>query len=142
MPDLPGVPPRILPVIDKDNAAYWISGKDGVLAIHRCADCRGWVHPPVPFCPACESRDVTPEAASGRGRVVTFTVNHKAWVPGLPVPYVLALVALEEADEVRLVANITHCEPEDVTFGMAVEVWFEPHEELWVPLFRPARAAA
>jgi uncharacterized protein len=142
MPQSAGAPKRILPVIDKDNAAYWNSGKDGVLAICRCADCRAWVHPPVPFCPVCEGRNVAPEAASGRGRVVTFTINHKPWVPGLAVPYVLALVALEEADEVRLVANITHCDPEAVTFDMPVKVWFEPQEDLWVPLFRPVEAAA
>jgi uncharacterized protein len=138
----PGPPARTLPAIDKDSQAYWTGGKDGQLLIHCCADCRGWVHPPVPFCPACESRDVAPEPASGRGRVVTFTVNHKAWVPGLPVSYVLALVSLAEADEVRIVANITHCDPEAVTFGMQVEVWFEPHEDLWVPFFRPVEPAA
>jgi uncharacterized OB-fold protein len=131
-------PKRVLPAIDNDNRAYWTSGKDGVLAIYRCADCRYWIHPPVPYCPACESRNVGPEAASGRGRIVTFTVNHKQWVPGLPVPHVLALVALEEQDEVRLACNITHCDPDDVSFGMPVEAWFEQHEDLWVPFFRPA----
>ena len=61
---------------------------------------------------------MAPEATSGRGRVVTFTVNHKAWVPGLPVPYVLALVALEEQDDVRLVGNIIGCDSDAVTFDM------------------------
>ncbi|PKB14373.1 putative OB-fold protein [Novosphingobium kunmingense] len=135
-------PTRILPVIDKDNAAYWTWGANGELAIHRCADCGYRVHPPVPFCPACDGRSVGPEAVSGRGRVTTFTVNHKQWVPGLAVPYVLALVELVEQPDVRLVANITHCDPGQVRFGMEVEVWFEPVEDLWVPLFRPARGAA
>lgn len=63
-------------------------------------------------------------------------------MPGLPVPYVLALVALDEQHDVRLVANITHCDPNEVTFGMPVEVYFEPHEDLWVPLFRSAEYAA
>lgn len=135
-------PPRTLPVIDHDNRAYWTSGRDGTLVIFKCHSCATYVHPPVPFCPACESVDVGPQPVSGRGTVETFTVNHKAWVPGLPVPYVLALVALEEAPEVRLVANITHCDPAEVTFGMAVEVWFEPAEDLWIPLFSPAGAAA
>lgn len=138
----PTAPPRILPVTDIDSRTYWTSGRDGVLSIYRCRDCAAYVHPPVPFCPACESVEVGPEAVSGRGIVETFTVNHKAWVPGLPVPYVLALVALEEAPEVRLVGNITHCDPDRVTFGMAVEVWFEPAEDLWIPLFRPLGSAA
>jgi uncharacterized protein len=140
--DEPAVPARILPAVDKDNLAFWTWGEHGQLAICRCADCATYVHPPVPFCPACESGNVAPEAVSGRGRVTTFTVNHKQWVPGLPERYVLALVELDEAPEVRVVSNITHCDPATLTFGMAVEVWFEPAEDLWVPLFRPAEQAA
>ena len=131
------VPKRILPAIDVDSRPYWTSGKDGVLAIFRCAACAYYVHPPVPFCPRCESRDVAPQAVSGKGTVFSFSVNHKQWVPGLAVPYVLALVTIAEQDDVRLVTNIVGCAPEDVTFGMAVEALFEQAEDLWVPLFRP-----
>ncbi len=130
-------PARILPVVDRDSDAYWTWGRGGKLAIHRCGDCATYVHPPVPFCPKCESRDVAPQAVSGRGRVVTFTINHKQWVPGLPAPYVLALVAIEEQADVRIPCNIIGCAPDEVTFGMPVEVVFEPAEDLWIPLFRP-----
>lgn len=133
-------PARILPVVDRDSEAYWTWGREGKLAIHRCADCAYYVHPPVPFCPRCESRNVAPEAVSGRGKIVTFTVNHKPWVPGLPVPYVLALVAIEEQADVRLTGNIVGCAADDVRFDMAVEVVFEPAEDLWIPLFRPVQA--
>lgn len=134
----PAAPARTLPAIDLDSLAYWTGGERGELLIYRCAQCRHFVHPPVPFCPHCESREVAPEPTSGPGRVVTSTVNHKAWVPRLPVPYVLALVALEEQDDVRLVCNIVGCEPEAVTFGMAVEAVFERHDDVWVPMFKPA----
>ena len=131
------LPKRILPAIDVDSRPYWTSGKDGVLVIFRCADCAYYVHPPVPFCPRCESRNVTPQTVSGKATVFSFTVNHKQWVPGLPVPCVLALVTIAEQDDVRLVTEIVGCAPADVTFGMTVEVLFEPAEDLWVPLFRP-----
>jgi uncharacterized OB-fold protein len=58
----------------------------------------------------------------------------------VPVPYTLALVTIDEQDDVRLVTNIVECAPEEVRFGMPVEVVFEPHEDLWVPLFRPVQA--
>lgn len=135
-----GSPPRMLPAIDRDNEAFWTWGREGRLAIYRCTDCSNYIHPPVPFCPACEGSNVAPEAVSGRGRVVTFTINHKQWVPDLPVPFVLALVAIEEQDDVRIPCNIVECDPEEVTFDMAVEAIFEPHEDLWVPLFRPVTA--
>lgn len=131
---------RTLPVIDRDNQAYWTWGREGKLAIHRCAACEYYVHPPVPFCPKCESRDVAPQAVSGRGRVVTFTINHKAWVPELTEPYVLALVAIAEQDDVRIPCNIVDCAPDAVDFDMEVEVVFEQAEDLWVPLFRPVTA--
>ena len=130
-------PARILPVVDRDSEAFWTWGREGRLAIHRCQHCAYYIHPPVPFCPQCESRDVAPEAVSGRGRVVTFTVNHKQWVPGLPERYVLALVAIDEQDDVRIPCNIVNCHVDDVTFDMPVEVFFEPQEDLWILFFRP-----
>lgn len=138
----PPAPARTLPVIDKDNRAYWTGGEHGRLMICRCGHCGFYVHPPVPFCPQCESSDVAPEPVSGRGRIASFTVNNKVWVPGLPARYVLALVALDEQEDVRLVCNITHCDPDAVRFDMPVEVWFENHEDLWVPFFRPVEDKA
>jgi uncharacterized protein len=63
-------------------------------------------------------------------------VNHYPWRPGLPVPYVIALVELDSAPEVRLMTNIVECEPALVTVGMPVEVTFERCGEMYVPLFR------
>jgi uncharacterized OB-fold protein len=130
-------PPRTAPAVDKSQEAYWTGGKDGELRIFRCQACAYYVHPPVGFCPRCEGRDVRPEAVSGRGRVRTFTVNHKAWTPGLVVPYVLALVVIDEQDDVQLPCNIVNCPPETVTMDMPVKVLFEPVEDIWVPLFEP-----
>ena len=132
-------PSRILPAVDRDSVPYWTGGDESRLEIFRCADCAYYVHPPVRFCPPCDGRDVGPQPVSGRGTVFSFTVNHKQWVPGLPVPYVLALVTIAEQDDVRLVTNIVGCAPDQVTFGLEVEVLFEPVEDLWVPLFRPVR---
>ncbi|MDB5446538.1 MAG: DNA-binding protein [Phenylobacterium sp.] len=134
--DLPP-PKRALPVIDLDNEAFWSGGAQGELRIYRCQDCAYYVHPPVRFCPKCESRKVEPEAVSGRGYVTSFTVNHKQWVPGLPVPYVLALVSIAEQDDVRLVTNIVNCDPNTVTMGMPLKVLFEQSEDVWIPLFEP-----
>lgn len=132
-----GIPARPLPAVNEDDRAFWTGGAENVLMIGRCADCGYYVHPPVGFCPACESRAVAPEPVSGRGEVYSFTVNHKAWLPGLPVPYVLALVELEEQAGLRLPTNIVGCDPESVAIGMKVSVRFEAAEDLHVPLFGP-----
>lgn len=130
-------PARPLPAINDDNRAFWTGGEAGALMIARCAACGYYVHPPVGFCPVCDSRAVVPEPVSGRGTVFSFTVNHKAWIPGLPVPYVLALVELEEQAGLRLPTNIVGCEPGAVRIGMPVAVRFEAVEEVHVPLFGP-----
>jgi uncharacterized OB-fold protein len=46
-----------------------------------------------------------------------------------------------EQDDLRLTTNIVNCDPDAVTVGMAVQVIFEPHldDEVWIPLFEPAR---
>ncbi|EQA98502.1 DNA-binding protein [Sphingobium baderi LL03] len=133
----PTAPPRPLPALNDDNQAFWTGGSEGKLMIDRCGDCRAYVHPPTPFCPACESRNVAAEAVSGRGRITTFTINHKQWMPGLPVPYVLALVEIDEDPTVRIPTNIVGIAPEKVAIDMPVEVLFEQVEEVFVPLFRP-----
>lgn len=130
-------PVRPLPALDADNHAFWTSGEQGLLMIHRCTDCCSFVHPPVPFCPTCESRNVGPQPVCGRGRIATFTINHKAWMPGLADPYVLALVELDEDTSIRLPTNIIDIPPEQVTIGMPVTVTFERVEDVFVPLFRP-----
>ena len=129
--------PRPLPALTVESTAFWRDGARGVLSIYRCQECSYYVHPPVEFCPRCESRKVAAEAVSGHAHVVTFTVNHKQWMPGLPVPYVLALVAIDEQEDVRLATNIVDCPPENVHIGMKVTVRFEPHDDVWVPLFAP-----
>lgn len=133
----PSDPARTLPLLDLDNTAFWTGGAEGELRIYRCPACQFYVHPPVRFCPACESRDVEPEAVSGEGVVTSFTVNHKPWVPGLQTPYVLALVSIVEQEDVRLVTNIVGCAPEEVSMGMKVKVRFEQLDDVWVPFFAP-----
>lgn len=134
---MPTPPTRPLPAIDRDNQPFWTGGAQGALIIMRCAACQTYIHPPVRFCAICESRDVHPVQVSGRGRVHSFTINHKAWIPGLQVPYVLALVEIEEQEGIFLPTNIIDCDPARVHIGMSVEVAFEAVEDLFVPLFRP-----
>jgi len=75
---------------------------------------------------------------SGRAVVVGFSVNHQQWHPALPVPYVVAIVALEEDRAARLTTNIVNCPPEDVRVGMPVRVVFEQaSDDVYLPLFEP-----
>ncbi len=126
---------RKLPRLEPDTAFYWTSGADGTLRIQRCADCGTWQHPPFPLCTTCQSEAVSPEAVSGKGRLASFTVNHEAWLPGLPVPFVFGVVELVEQAQLYVFATVLG-DIDAVRVGMAVGVEFERHEDVWLPMFR------
>ncbi|MGH9061341.1 MAG: Zn-ribbon domain-containing OB-fold protein, partial [Acidimicrobiales bacterium] len=100
------------------------------------------------MCPRDHGRHVAPEAVSGRATVASYTVNHQQWMPGLEVPYVIAVVEIAEQADLRLTTNVVGCAPDEVRIGMDVQVCFEHHpvegdsdDDVWLPLFRPAGTA-
>jgi uncharacterized OB-fold protein len=135
------LPIRLRPFLDPDNTPFWTSGADGRLRLLRCGDCGWWIHPPAPRCRRCRGAKVSYEPVSGRGRVATYTVNHKEWIPGSGA-YVIALVELAEQRGLRLTTNLVGIDGDDVRIGMEVEVVFEEANGVYYPLFRPAGAAA
>jgi uncharacterized protein len=126
-----------LPELRFENVAFWTGGAKGELLIQRCRACGRWNHPPLPRCRACLSAEIAPEPVSGRARVVTYTINRHAWFPGQQVPYVLAIVELEEQPNLRVATRLVGLEPEAAKIGLAVRVRFEQVEDVWLPLFEP-----
>jgi uncharacterized OB-fold protein len=133
-----GKPFRVLPRVTEQNEHFWRGGREGELRFLRCQRCGYWIHPPAPVCPECLSKDVAPEATSGRAVVHTFTVNEQPWIPTLDPPYVVAIVELPEQEGLRLTTNIVNCDPYEVSIGMEVRVTFEEYDDVWLPFFEPA----
>ena len=127
-----------IPQINDENRAFWTGGADGELRFERCQACGYYLHPPSPRCPKCWSDGIASEAVSGRGTVYTYTINRQQWMPGLEVPFVLAVVELDEQPGLRLMTNIVDCPVDEVEIGMPVEVTFVQRSDAFVPLFRPA----
>jgi len=125
-----------LPALEPDTKVYWEACREGRLAMLRCRACRFIVHPPRPVCSRCRSREVALEDLSGRATLHTYTVNHQAWMPGLPVPYVIGVVELIEQRGLRLTTNIVGVEPEQVKIGMPLRVAFRKMtDEISLPIF-------
>jgi uncharacterized protein len=136
----PEVPARMLPTLTEHNRAFWTGGADGQLMIDWCARCELWVSPPTAECPDCGG-DLVAHPVSGRGTVFTYTVNYQPFNPSVPVPYVIAIVVLDEQADLRIATNIVDCEPDSVYVGQPVEVRFERHDvdgdAVFVPVFAP-----
>jgi acetyl-CoA acetyltransferase/uncharacterized OB-fold protein len=128
---------RVLPELTELTEFFWKSGADGTLRFQRCSACGELRHPPAAVCPYCRSTEWAPAAVSGRGVVAGFTLNEQMWIPSFPPPYVIAIVAIDEDDRVRLTTNLVNVDAADVFVGMKVQVTFEHDDDVWVPLFEP-----
>lgn len=134
-----GPPMRLLPRLEPETAFFWTSGADGRLRFLRCAACRRFHHPPGPVCPWCLATDVAPEPVSGRGTVHAYTVNHQQWLPGAE-PYAIGLVTIDDQPDIRLTTNLVGVEPDGLMVGLPVTVRFEQVDDVWLPVFEPARS--
>ena len=136
----PEIPARMLPALNEHNRAFWTGGGDGQLLIARCTQCELWVQPPAADCPECGG-ELIAHPVSGHGTVFTYTINYQPFNPAVPVPYVIAIVQLEEQADLRIATNIVDCDPDSVYIGLPVEVRFERHEvdgdAVFVPVFAP-----
>ena len=128
---------RQLPVLDDLNQAFWTGGAEGKLLIAKCSACGLLIHPPQPICTQCRTRHPLPTQVSGLGRILSYTVNYQAWYPTLPVPFVVAVVELDEQPNLRIMTNIVGCPVKQVNIDQRVEVCFEQHGDVWLPLFKP-----
>lgn len=126
--------PRMLGLLPDSYRSFWTGGRDGRLHLLRHRESGRFVHP---FWPVADDDPLLESVAvSGRGTVFTYTVNHQAYNPAVTPPYVVAIVQLEEQEDLRIATNIVDCDPADVSIGMAVAVRFE-EDGLFVPVFAP-----
>jgi uncharacterized OB-fold protein len=125
-------------VPDMTTRFYWEGAKERTLFVQRCPSCDHYLHPPSIACPRCLCEDLVPTQVSGRGTIFTFTIARQAFDSSFEVPYVLALVELDEQPGLRVLTNIVGVPPEEVTVGAAVEVDFERRGAWSLPQFRLA----
>jgi hypothetical protein len=133
----PPTPPVIRPVISKDTEFFWAGTREGELRIQRWGEILR--HPPGPMPPGGDL-GLVPDyvVASGRGEVYSYVVHHHPPVPGKELPFVVALVELEEG--VRVLGELLDAKPDEVHIGQSVKVAFiRIDDELTLPAWRVAR---
>jgi uncharacterized protein len=129
-----------MPAANAETAGWWEAAAEHRLVVQRCTACGHLRHPPGPVCPACRSTASEWTAVAGTGTVYTFSIVRQAFIASLQerLPYVVAVVELDDAPGIRLVTNVVEVDPEGVAIGMPVDVvWEDMGPELALPRFRP-----
>ncbi|MDT4918824.1 MAG: 3-oxo-4,17-pregnadiene-20-carboxyl-CoA hydratase alpha subunit [Pseudonocardiales bacterium] len=138
MPIGPDRSQTLRPLISQDTAFFWAGTAAGELRVQHCPACGRLRHPPGPMCPSCGAEKQDWIVASGRGTVFSFVVHHHPKVPGKQLPFVVALVELDEG--VRMLGELIDVDPEAVEIGLPVEVALTTiDDELTLPFWTPAR---
>ena len=122
-----------------ETEAYWQGCRDKKLLIQTCGDCGNIQFYPRSICTKCMSATVDWTVASGRGKIVSYTVMHRSVSKAYCVdgPQVLAIVLLEEGPQ--MMSHIIECAEGDLSIGLEVKVTFEPwSDEIDMPVFKPA----
>lgn len=128
---LPEGLPSPLPSRDGLDAPYWAGTLENKLVVQRCRDCQQWQWGPEWLCHACRSFNVGWEEVNGEGRIYSW---ERVWHPVHPAlqdhgPYIVVLVELPQADNIRMVGNLLGDPRQDIAIGSKVSAVFEQHRD-------------
>jgi uncharacterized protein len=129
-PYLPAGLPAPRAARDGLDKEFWDAARRHEVVVQRCRDCLTFQFGPEWICHNCRSTDLGWHRVSGRGRIYSW---QRVWHPVHPAlksacPYVIVLVELPDAGNVRMVGNLLGDPREDVVIGSAVAAAFEDHE--------------
>ena len=135
---LPEGMPLPAPQPDGLDTAFWEGTKQHRLLVQRCTACSTFQFGPEWICHLCRSDALDWHECSGQGRIFAF---ERVWHPVHPalkdrVPYLVVLVELPDADNVRMVGNLLGDPMQDVQIGQDVEVVWEEHTDVTLPQWR------
>lgn len=109
------------PSSSRDTKFFWDGINAHELRIQRRPD--GTLqHPPVPAVWADKDAPADYVVASGKGTVFSYVVHHAPKVPGRSLPFVIALVELEEG--VRMLGELRGVAADQVKIGMPVSATY------------------
>ena len=119
-----------------DTQHFWRATKDREFRYQQCQSCETIVFYPRRHCTGCTSGKLKWKVANGTGTVYTFSIVRQSYHPFFRnlVPYCVAWIDLDEGP--RILSNVVGGKPEEVRIGQRVQIEWEEHEELNLPLFR------
>jgi uncharacterized protein len=117
--------PRQSPVPEAVDREFYAAAQEERLVVQYCALCDRWQYPPVDRCPGCGAEPVWREV-EGRGTVYSYAVVQDTQVALLraDLPYVAALITLDDCPGVTMLSQLHGTPPEDVRIGQPVRLVF------------------
>jgi uncharacterized protein len=109
------------PAASRDTKFFWDGVNAHELRIQKRPD-GSLQHPPVPALWQDKELPIDYVVASGKGIVFSFVVHHAPKVPGRTLPFVIALIELEEG--VRMLGELRDIDPSTVEIGMLVRATY------------------
>lgn len=105
---------------------FYDAAEEKRLVLPRCSscECRFWY--PQVTCPHCASSEWAWRNVKPNGSIFSWTVVHHAFSAGLAeaVPFVVGLVELDDAPDIRIVSNIQTRRIDELRIGLAVTATF------------------
>lgn len=124
------------------------AGEEAHLVAKKCPQCSALYWSNRVACGRCHYSGAFQEVrVSNRGTLWTYSIVHQS-MPGIPVPYVAAIVDLPEGISVRCTLVDVEPDPAHLSFGMPVEMVTRKVREdkdgndVIAFFFRPAQDAA
>ena len=135
--------PLPAPQPDGLDAPFWQGTRQHRLLVQHCRACQTFQFGPEWICHQCRGADLDWQACSGHGKVYAFERVWHAVHPALKgrIPYLVVLVELPDAGNVRLVGNLLGDPLQDVRIGDDVDVVWEDHDEVTLPQWCVVRTA-
>jgi uncharacterized OB-fold protein len=124
-----------LPDVDDPlTAPYFAGAARGELVITHCDACNEYVWFPQPQCPRCGG-PLSWTPVSGRATLFSWATVRRPFLPAFAdkIPFVTALVALEEDPAVRVVTYLVDADPESLLADEPVQATFRPLSFSTVP---------
>jgi uncharacterized protein len=110
------------PPINAETETFWKAAEGGTLLYGFCHACNEPHYYPRSFCPFCFSDRVETRAASGTGKVYSYSVMHKSPTG----PYTIAYVELQEGP--RVLTNLVDCDFGKIAIDAPVKLVWKPTE--------------
>ena len=97
-------------------------GEDPYLEGHKCSVCGATFLGERTVCSKCGARDqMSAVRLPNTGRLYSYCIVHRSF-PGIQVPYISAIVDLDDGTAIKGNLINTAPDPDEIQFGMPVEV--------------------